>query len=110
MRSASQADMPGFIPAAIAAMSAGSQREGASPIDHRALGHRPVRAVEGDEIQELAVGRAADAIHSRDQRQHYVAGVVGARSARAHPWVKAGGEHLDRDLVLGARRGRLEVS
>ena len=104
MRRAIHEDMPGFMAAAIAITlaSAGSAtaRRRSSTVP---LCDRPERAVEGDEVQELTVGGSPDAVDAGYQRKGIGARVVAAGRARAHPRMKAGGEHIDGDLVLAVR-------
>ena len=104
-RSPTQDDIPGFIAAAIATASTPS---GSAPARRRSISARsaivPARPSRGDEVDEPAVGRPPHRVDAGDQRQLALARVVGAARAGADPRVEPGGEHLDDDLVLAARR------
>ena len=109
VRSAIQEDIAGFIAAAIAATSLSA---GSGTLRRRSTtvcsAIEPSVVSGQDEVDEIAVGGAADAIDARDQRQFVAARVVRAVGAGAHARVQAGGEHVDDELVLAARLGRLD--
>ncbi len=88
----------------------GADRQGdrAAAVDGGLLRHRAERGVVGDEVDQLAVAGAADAVDAGDHRQDAVGAVVTAVGGRADPLVQAGRDDVDQDLVVaGDGRGEL---
>jgi hypothetical protein len=85
------------------------QVDGASPVDHRLVGHRSGCTVVGDEVDLLAVRPLGDGVDTGDHGQLAGAGVVGSCGAGPDPRVQADREHVDEDLSVGALLGNFEL-